>query len=69
MSEDDEMPETCEDAFDRLEAEVIRLRALVESAYEEGWDERDVRDGNAWALPAVVWLESESYKALGGPRE
>ena len=55
----------------REEAEVQRLRALVESAYREGWKEMEFRDsyGDEREVTQLNfdWEESAARKALGEP--
>ena len=54
-----------------LIAEVRRLRALVESAYREGWKEMEFRDsyGDEREVTQLNfdWEESAARKALGEP--
>jgi hypothetical protein len=54
---------------DSLEAEIERLRELVESAYRDGWQDGSVRDpfGNVGSLDD--WERSDTKAALAGKEE
>jgi hypothetical protein len=48
---------------DALRAEVQRLRALVERAFQEGQDGR-ILDGHEQFIYDVAWEHSDAFKAL-----